>query len=346
MLPGLPRITISPGDRFMTWMGKKVLVTGAGGFIGSHLCEALVAAGAEVTAMIHYSSRSDWGNLELLPAESRKSLKVVAGDIQDSDFVLRQVKGQAVVFHLAALIGIPYSYVAPRSYLRTNIEGTLNVVEAARHFDSIERIVHTSTSETYGTAIYTPIDESHPLQGQSPYSASKIAADKMAESYYLAFGTPVSTIRPFNTYGPRQSDRAVIPTIISQALTQPEIRLGSLDPVRDLNFVKDTVAAFLKIAESEKTIGQVTNAGYGKGITIGELAQTILKIMQIDKPIVADESRVRPIASEVFTLICDNRKAAELADWQPQYSLEAGLKATIEFVQQNLNLFKTDQYNV
>jgi NAD dependent epimerase/dehydratase len=328
------------------WVGKRVLVTGAGGFIGSHLCEALVSAGAEVTAMIHYSSRSDWGNLELLSPEHRQSLNVVSGDIQDSDFVMRQVNGQAVVFHLAALIGIPYSYVAPRSYLRTNIEGTLNVVEAARHFDSIERIVHTSTSETYGTALYTPIDEKHPLQGQSPYSASKIAADKMAESYHLAFDLPISTIRPFNTYGPRQSARAVIPTIISQALTQPQIHLGSLDPVRDLNFVKDTVLGFIKIAESTKTIGQVTNIGYGKGITIGELAQMILTIMQVDKSIVADVNRVRPSASEVFTLICNNTQAADIADWRPQYSLEAGLRETIDFVRQNLNLFKTDQYSV
>lgn len=327
------------------WTGKQVLVTGAGGFIGSHLCEALVEAGAEVTAMIHYSSRSDWGNLEFLPSDYKKSLDVVAGNIEDSDFVMRQVKGKAIVFHLAALIGIPYSYVAPRSYLKTNIEGTLNVVEAARHFE-IERIVHTSTSETYGTAIYTPIDEKHPLQGQSPYSASKIAADKMAESYHLAFGLPVSTIRPFNTYGPRQSARAVIPTIISQAFTQPQIRLGSLDPVRDLNFVKDTVAGFIKVAESENCIGQVTNVGYGKGITIGELAQTILSLMGVDKPIVADETRVRPSASEVYTLICNNAKASEIANWQPQYSLEQGLQATIEFVQANLNFFKTDQYIV
>ena len=328
------------------WVGKRVLVTGAGGFIGSHLCEALVSAGAEVTAMIHYSSRSDWGNLEFLSPDHRQSLNVVSGDIQDSDFVMRQVKGQAVVFHLAALIGIPYSYVAPRSYLRTNIEGTLNVVEAARHFDSIERIVHTSTSETYGTALYTPIDEKHPLQGQSPYSASKIAADKMAESYHLAFELPVSTIRPFNTYGPRQSARAVIPTIISQALTRSQIHLGSLDPVRDLNFVKDTVSGFIKIAESTKTIGQVTNIGHGKGITIGELAQMILMIMQVDKPIVADASRIRPSASEVFTLICNNTQAADIADWRPQYSLEAGLRETINFVQQNLNLFKVDRYSV
>ena len=329
----------------MSWAGKQVLVTGAGGFIGSHLCEALVEAGAEVTAMIHYSSRSDWGNLEFLQPAYKNALNVAAGNIEDSDFVARQVKGKQVVFHLAALIGIPYSYVAPRSYLRTNIEGTLNVIEAARHFD-LERIVHTSTSETYGTALYTPIDEKHPLQGQSPYSASKIAADKMAESYYLAFGLPVSTIRPFNTYGPRQSARAVIPTIISQALSQPHIKLGSLDPVRDLNFVKDTVSGFIKIAESEQTIGQVTNVGYGKGITIGELAQTILDLMKVDKPIITDQDRVRPSKSEVYTLICNNKQAAEIAGWQPQYSLEQGLQETIDFVKANLNLFKTEQYSV
>lgn len=329
----------------MAWTSKQVLVTGAGGFIGSHLCEALVEAGAEVTAMIHYSSRSDWGNLEFLSKQQKSALNVVSGNIEDSDFVMRQIKGKQVVFHLAALIGIPYSYVAPRSYLRTNIEGTLNVVEAARNFD-LERIVHTSTSETYGTALYTPIDEKHPLQGQSPYSASKIAADKMAESYHLAFGLPVSTIRPFNTYGPRQSARAVIPTIISQALTQPQIRLGSLDPVRDLNFVKDTVLGFLKVAESKQTIGQVTNVGYGQGITIGELANIILSLMGSDQPIVTDENRIRPGKSEVYTLICNNTKATEIAGWEPQYSLEQGLQATIDFVKANLDLFKTDQYSV
>lgn len=328
-----------------TWVGKKVLVTGAGGFIGSHLCEALVEEGAEVTAMIRYNSQSSWGNLEFLSPQHQNALNVVSGNIEDSDFVAHQVKDNQVVFHLAALIAIPYSYIAPRTYVRTNIEGTLNVLEAARRFD-IERVVHTSTSETYGTAIYTPIDESHPLQGQSPYSASKIGADKIVESYYASFSLPVSTIRPFNTYGPRQSARAVIPTIISQALTQPEIRLGALDPVRDLTYVKDTVRGFIKVAQSDRTIGQVTNVGFGKGITIGDLAKTILSLMGSEKPIVLDSDRVRPSKSEVFKLICDNTKALERADWKPQYSLEAGLKEVIAFVSSNQGLFKSDRYAV
>lgn len=329
----------------MNWFGRKVLITGAGGFIGSHLCGALLDLGADVTGLIHYSSRSDWSNLEFLSPQHKAALQVVAGNIEDSDFVARQVKGKEVVFHLAALIGIPYSYLAPLSYIRTNVEGTLNVLEAARNCE-VERVVHTSTSETYGTAIYTPVDEKHPLQGQSPYAASKIGADKVAESYYLSFNVPVATIRPFNTYGPRQSARAVIPTIISQALTQNEIRLGSLDPVRDLNYVKDTVQAFIKMAESEQVIGEVINVGSGKGITIGELAATILALMECEKPIVLDSRRLRPAQSEVFILICNNRKAMEKIGWQPRYSLREGLLETIEFVSRYQPLYKPTQYTV
>lgn len=329
----------------MEWAGKKVLVTGAGGFIGSHLCEALVQAGADVTAMLHYNSRSDWGNLDFLSPEYKKALNVVAGNLEDSAFINRQVKGNQVVFHLAALIAIPYSYVAPLSYVRTNVEGTLNIMEAARTFE-VEKVVHTSTSETYGTAVYTPIDEKHPLQGQSPYSASKIAADKIAESYHRSFNLPVATIRPFNTYGPRQSARAVIPTIISQALTQPIVNLGALNPVRDLNFVKDTVNGFMKIAVSKKSIGQVTNIGSGKGITIGNLAALILNLMKVNKPIVTDKVRLRPETSEVFTLICDNSKAKQTVNWTPQHSLQEGLEATIDFVSNNLGLYKPNEYTV
>lgn len=329
----------------MNWGAKKVLVTGAGGFIGSHLCEALLDTGADVTAMIRYTSRSDWGNLEFLPHEKKAALRVVAGNIEDSNFVARQVKGKNVVFHLAALIAIPYSYVAPLSYVRTNVEGTLNVLESARNW-GVERIIHTSTSETYGTALYTPIDERHPLQGQSPYSASKISADKIAESYHLSFDLPVATIRPFNSYGPRQSARAVIPTIITQALTQPEIRLGSLGPVRDLTFVKDTARGFIKIAEADKATGETVNVGFGKGITIGDLASTILSLMGSRKTIAQDDSRVRPEKSEVYTLICDNAKARKMIDWEPRHSLREGLLETIEFVSANMNFYKPTTYAI
>ena len=327
------------------WSGKKVLVTGAGGFIGSHLCEALLESQADVTAMIHYSSRSDWGNLEFLAPTLKNELRVVAGNIEDRDFVLRQVGGQQIILHLAALIAIPYSYLAPLSYVRTNVEGTLNVLEAAR-MSGVERVVHTSTSETYGTARYTPIDEAHPLQGQSPYSASKIGADKIAESYYLSFELPVTTLRPFNTYGPRQSARAVIPTIISQALSRDEIKLGALDPVRDLNYVKDTARAFMQAAESPSAVGQLINAGFGKGIRIGELAALILELMNCPKPIVQDDQRLRPTKSEVFTLICDNHKAQEIMNWQPSYSLQQGLRETIEFVTRHPEFYKPNRYTV
>ena len=251
----------------MNWSGKKVIVTGAGGFIGSHLCEMLIQLGAEVTALVHYNSRGDWGNLEFLSQQMKKSVNVTIGNIEDLGFINRVFEGQEIGFHLAALIAIPYSYIAPLSYVRTNVEGTLNVLDASR-IRGISKLVHTSTSETYGTAIYTPIDEMHPLQAQSPYSASKIAADKLAESYFRSFNLPVATIRPFNTYGPRQSSRAVIPTIITQALAQRHIHLGSLEPIRDVNFVLDIVSGFINVAESESSVGEVINVGSGIGYSI------------------------------------------------------------------------------
>jgi len=330
---------------YMSWKSRKVLVTGAGGFIGSHLCEGLSQLGAEVTAMIHYSSRDNWGNLELLPSDRKSALRVAGGNIEDTEFVLGQVRGKDVVFHLAALIAIPYSYVAPRSYFRTNLEGTLNVLEAARSC-GVESVVHTSTSETYGTAIYTPIDERHPLQGQSPYSASKIAADKLAASYHRSFGVPVTTVRPFNTFGPRQSARAIIPTIISQALTRDEIRLGSTEPVRDFNFVEDVAHAFIKVAESPGCVGEVINIGSGEGITIGELCTEIFRIIGYERRVVSEQRRIRPHTSEVFKLICDNRRAFELVGWKPTHSLRQGLVKAVEFVSTHLDSYKTDQFTL
>jgi nucleoside-diphosphate-sugar epimerase len=278
--------------------------------------------------MIHYSSRGDWGNLEFLLPDLRAQLKVVAGNIEDSHFVMQQVSGQDVVFHLAALIAIPFSYIAPLSYVRTNVEGTLNVLEAARQA-GVGRVVHTSTSETYDTAVYSSIDEKHPLQGQSPYSASKIGTDKITESYHRSFNLPVATRRPFNTYGPRQSARAVIPTIISQALSEPEIRLGALTPICDLNFVKDIAAAYLAIAAADGAIGKTLNFGASEGIAIGDLARLILELMDCKKPVVEDSARFRPAASEVIQLICDNRLAREVTGWKPAYTLKQRLREAI-----------------
>ena len=327
-------------------MSNLILVTGAGGFIGSHLTEELVRAGFKVRAMVHYNFQSNWGWLESLPPEIMASVEVFPADIADPFAVRRAVEGCETVYHLAALIAIPYSYVAPGTYVDTNVRGTLNVLEACRA-EKVKRLVHTSTSETYGTAQYVPIDEKHPLVGQSPYSASKIAADKLAESYYLSFGLPVATIRPFNTFGPRQSARAVIPTIISQALSgAKEIRLGSLDPVRDLNYVKDTVRGFMAVANSEQAIGQVTNVGRGSGVTVGELAQMLLNLCDSSATIVSDESRMRPEKSEVMQLICDNRNAAARLGWMPQHSLEQGLQETVAWMRDNLHRYKTNIYNV
>jgi NAD dependent epimerase/dehydratase len=325
---------------------KNVVVTGAGGFIGSHLTEELVRRGANVKAFVHYNSRNDWGLLELLKEDVLSEVEVVSGDITDPFFVKTATKDADIIFHLAALIGIPYSYIAPESYVNVNIKGTLNVLQAGLD-NEVDKIVHTSTSETYGTAEYTPIDEAHPLKGQSPYSASKIGADKMAESYYRSFDLPVAIIRPFNTFGPRQSARAIIPTIISQALMKDEVHVGSLSPVRDLTFVKDTVNGFIEIGISEKSIGEVINIGTGSGVTIGELLQRILRILgKEDISVVEDTDRIRPDKSEVMELICDNSKATQLLEWSPQYTLDEGLAETIEWMQNHINLYKTDNYVV
>jgi NAD dependent epimerase/dehydratase len=329
----------------MNWHGQRVLVTGAGGFIGSHLVERLVESGARVRALVRYNSRNDWGLLEQLPGTIRNEIEVVLGDLTDPHNTNRMVQGCGIIFHLAALIAIPFSYIAPAHYVATNCAGTLNLLEAARQH-GIERFVHTSTSETYGTAQYTPINEAHPLRGQSPYAASKIGADKLAESYYLSFGLPVVTLRPFNTYGPRQSARAIIPTIISQGLSSQVIRLGRLDPVRDLTFVSDTVAGFIKVADCSQAIGEVINVGSGSSITIGELAGRIIGLLGEPKEILAEAERVRPEASEVMELICDNRKARDLLGWEPRVSLEEGLGRTITYIRDHLHLYKPQVYTV
>ena len=323
---------------------NKVLVTGAGGFIGSNLVEELIKSGITVKAFIHYNSSNSWGNLEFLPEDIKKEIEVISGNIQDPFSVNNAIKGQDTVFHLAALIGIPYSYKAPNSYVNTNVIGTLNILQACLD-NNIEKIVHTSTSETYGTAIYTPIDEKHPLKAQSPYSASKIGADKLAESYHLSFGLPIAIIRPFNTFGPRQSARAIIPTIISQILSGSKVVIGSINPVRDFTFVKDTVNGFIKIATEQKSAGELINIGSGKGISIGELAHKIIQMINPETEIIIDTKRIRPDKSEVMKLICDNTKAREILNWKPNFSLEDGIKETISYIKNHLELYKLI-YNV
>jgi dTDP-glucose 4,6-dehydratase len=335
--------TPTPHAEGRAWRGRKVLVTGAGGFIGSHLAEALARAGADVTAMVRYNAASSIGNLAFAERSVREALRIVAGNIEDSGFVWRCVEGQEVVLHLAALIAIPYSYEAPRSYVRTNVEGTLNVLEAARRCGTT-RVVHTSTSEVYGTAQRVPIDEGHPLQGQSPYSASKIAADKIAESYWRSFGTPVVTLRPFNTFGPRQSARAFIPTIVSQALRRDEIRLGALTPERDMTFVGDTVAGFMAAASAPGIEGLTINLGTGETHSVGWFAERLLGLMGMAKPIVRERARMRPENSEVLRLVSDNRLARERMGWAPQVPLDMGLRQAIGFVEANLHLFADDGY--
>lgn len=323
--------------------GSKVLVTGAGGFIGSHLAEELVRRGAAVKAFVRYNSRNDRGLIEILPSQVKDSMEVIMADLRNPEAIQSAARDIDIVFHLAALIAIPYSYVYPREVAETNVMGTLNILDAAKQY-GIKKIIHTSTSEVYGTAQYAPIDEQHPLQGQSPYSASKIGADKLVESYVRSFDIPVATVRPFNTYGPRQSARAVVPTIISQALTQDEMHLGSLFPTRDLTYVKDIVDGFIKAAESDKCVGEVINLGSGFEISIGDLAQKILNLLKKETKIVSESNRKRPPKSEVKRLIADTSKAKQLLGWQPTVSLDEGLDRTIEWFKKNINRYKTDTY--
>jgi NDP-hexose 4,6-dehydratase len=326
-----------------------VAVTGADGFIGSHLVEGLVATGARVRAMVQYNSFNSWGWLEMLDPAVLESVEPVLGDVRDPGSVLDLLRDVDAAYHLAALIAIPYSYRAPRSYLATNAGGTLNVLEAARTLGT-PRVIHTSTSEVYGTARRAPIDETHPLQAQSPYSASKIAGDKLAESYHLSFDLPVVTLRPFNTYGPRQSARAVIPTVISQlAVGDGTVRLGSLAPIRDFTFVQDTVAAFLAVGRPEAAVaGQVLNAGTGTEISVGDLVATISRLMGREAQVVEEPERVRPDTSEVLRLVCDASRLREATGWKPAFSLESGLGATIEWFCDPANLarYKPTSYVV
>lgn len=327
----------------MEWNNKTVFITGAGGFIGSHLTEALIDRHAEVKAFVRYNSRNDWGLLELLPPEKLARIEVIAGDLKDADAVRHATADADVIFHLGSLIAIPYSYLHPRETIETNILATLNILTAAKE-NNAERFIHTSTSEVYGTARYVPINEDHPLQGQSPYSASKIGADKIAESFFCTFGLPVTTVRPFNTYGPRQSSRAVIPTIITQALTQETIRLGSLHPTRDLTYVRDLVEGFIAAAASEKTVGEVVNIGSNFEISIGDLAQKIIDLTGREVEIACDTLRLRPEKSEVERLWCDNTKAKNLLGWRPTIPLDVGLTRTIAWIRDHLDRFKSDRY--
>ncbi|MAJ82292.1 MAG: NAD-dependent dehydratase [Legionellales bacterium] len=326
----------------MNLNNTNILVTGAGGFIGSHLCSSLLEEGANVTAMLHYNSREDWSNLEFLSEQEKKQLKVVKGNVEDYQFIEKSTKGCDIIFHLAALIGIPYSYDAPNSYVSTNITGTVNVLEAARKNGCV--VFHTSTSEVYGTAIYTPIDEKHPLQAQSPYSATKISADKIAESYFNSFDLPVTIIRPFNTYGPRQSARAVIPTIISQFLKNDTINLGDLSPVRDFTYVSDTVNGFIQAAKNIRQHGKAINLGTGDSYSIRETVNIIAKTLNSEKEIVEDYDRKRPKNSEVYELLSQNSLAKEMFNWAPEVPFSDGLKSTIDFVSNNLEYFKTSTY--
>lgn len=327
-------------------MAKKVLITGADGFIGSHLTERVLEAGYDVRAFVYYNSFNNWGWLDAFPKDVLKNIDVFAGDIRDPNGVRKAMQGVDTVFHLAALIAIPFSYHSPDSYVDTNIKGTLNVLSAARDYGT-GRVLVTSTSEVYGTAMYVPIDEKHPYQGQSPYSATKIGADRIAESFYRSFSTPVTIVRPFNTYGPRQSARAVIPTIITQLLSgQTEIKLGSLTPTRDFNYVKDTVNGFLAIEQSGNTIGEEINIATQSEISIGDIANELISQINPDARIVCDDVRLRPENSEVNRLLGSNEKIKRLTGWKPAYTFQQGIAETIAFLKDNLAKYKADIYNL
>lgn len=327
-------------------MGTKVLVTGADGFIGSHLVEELVKDGYEVRAFVLYNSFNTWGWLDALPIETQDKIEVFTGDVRDSNAVRTAMEGMDAVLHLAALIAIPFSYYAPETYVDTNIKGTLNVLQAAKSMKT-RRVLVTSTSEVYGTAQYVPIDEKHPYQGQSPYSATKIGADRLAESFYRSFNLPVTIVRPFNAFGPRQSARAVIPTIVTQLLSgRPEIKLGSLEPTRDFNYVKDIARGFIEILKSDKTIGEEINIATQREISIGQLAEELKKQINPKAKIVCDGQRLRPKNSEVERLLGDNSKIKLLTEWKPQYTFEEGLTETIAWLKDNLDKYKVDIYNV
>ncbi|MDF2944242.1 MAG: NAD-dependent dehydratase [Herbinix sp.] len=325
---------------------KNVLVTGADGFIGSHLVEKLLVEGYKVKAFVCYNSFNSWGWLDKLPKEQLDRIEIFSGDVRDPYAVRMALKGVDAVMHLAALIAIPYSYYAPDAYVDTNVKGTLNVLNAARDSGNV-RVLVTSTSEVYGTAQYVPIDEKHPFQGQSPYSATKIGADRLAESYYRSFNLPVTIVRPFNTYGPRQSARAVIPTIIMQLLGgKEEIKLGSLSPTRDFNYVKDTVSGFIEILKSDMTIGHEINIATQKEISIGSLADELIRQINPNAKIISDENRLRPSNSEVERLLGSNEKIKSLTNWTPQYTFEQGISETIQWMRENISQYKTDIYNV
>jgi len=332
----------------MEIQNKQVLVTGADGFIGSHLVEHLLEEGCQLRAFVYYNSFNSWGWLDSLPKSQLKEIEIFSGDIRDPNGVKTAMKGCEVVFHLAALIAIPFSYHSPDSYLDTNVKGTLNILQASRELE-VEKVLITSTSEVYGTAQYVPIDERHPFQAQSPYSATKIAADRLAESFYRSFNTPVVIVRPFNTYGPRQSARAVIPTIISQLLAGvTEIRLGSLTPTRDFNYVKDTTQGFIEIAKADRVMGEEINIATGVEISIGEVATELISQLNPKANIITEDERMRPEKSEVNRLLGCNQKILSLTDWQPRFNLADGLSATIDWFRlpENLSRYKTDIYNL